>query len=91
MSGDDFTRGFITGFAVAGLVGLLAQQLLLGRLRGIAAFFKPQTTLQETGKSPFQVYWGCTMNIILLAILVIVGIWFVREYYGSILGALHLG
>ena len=89
MDGNDYTRGFVTGFIVAGMVGLLAQQLLLSRFRGIAAFFKPQTTVQRTSKSPFQVYLGCFTNLVFLIAVLVVGYLLVRAYRTDILAALR--
>jgi len=90
MDGNEYARGFFTGFIVAGLVGLLAQQLLLSRFRGISAFFKPQTTVQRTSKSPLQVYLGCVGNLIFLIVVLVVGYLLFNAYHASILNALHL-
>jgi len=50
----------LLGFVLAGIVGFTANQILWRHGLGpIRSFFKPQSVVHHTKKSPFQMFVGC--------------------------------
>ena len=57
------------GFLAAGIAGYVVTQLLwAGGLGPIRAFFRPQSVVHKTTKSPFQVLLGCLGRMALLGL-----------------------
>ena len=57
-------QGILLGFVLAGVVGFTLNQILWQQGLGpIRAFFKPQTVVHHTKRSPFQVFLSCLAGI----------------------------
>lgn len=64
-------KGILVGFALAGIIGFLANRILWkSGLTPIHAFFKPQRVSHQTKKSPFQVLLGCLGGMIIIAFVI---------------------
>jgi hypothetical protein len=72
--------GILVGFLLAGIVGFAMSRMLWAwGLGPIRAFFRPQTVVHKTAKSPFQVFLGslgsiAILGVFSLAILYLIGI-----------------
>jgi hypothetical protein len=65
-------KGILVGFVLAGIAGFVATQILWKRGLGpIRAFFRSQSVLQRTTKSPFQVYVGFLRGIAILGAFIV--------------------
>jgi NO-binding membrane sensor protein with MHYT domain len=91
-------KGILVGFLLAGIVGyVMSRMLWAGGLGPVRAFFKPQTVVHKTKKSPFEVLLGCLgriaiLGVSILAILYLTGMlehYFPSLPWASILRALH--
>ncbi len=70
-------KGILVGFLLAGIIGFLANRILWkSGVKPIRAFFQPQAVVQQTKKSPFQVYLGCLMGmfIVVMVSIIILGL-----------------
>lgn len=68
MPGVNLTEDFVNG-AIMAIVAFLVIRQLSQIIRGIMAFFKPQTAIHKTAKSPFQVFVSFLTNLAILAII----------------------
>lgn len=66
-------KGILVGFLLAGIIGFLANRILWKfGVKPIRAFFQPQAVVQQTKKSPFQVYLGCLTGVFIVATVSII-------------------
>ena len=80
MLDDPLTQGFFLGLLFSGILAYLSFLLHIWK-KGVSPFFKPQTVVLTTKKTPAEVFGQMIKTIIILVVLLVGTVYLIIHFY----------